>query len=179
MARRPLARVEELSERDEAEEGSISCSSDGSVTYAASLFFGIPAGSGNDPGRRQLLQLPGRNRSQARLILPTHTLLNPGALFPGEGVRRLMQPVMGPVFKTRAFQRCTAFGREKSAEAQTPPRKDFYQVLRNTWALGEGPRTSFLRGLLARRPWKVGVGKNQTRRTHSAALKPFLSLSRP
>jgi anaerobic selenocysteine-containing dehydrogenase/Fe-S-cluster-containing dehydrogenase component len=72
--------------------------------------------------------------SKAHLILPTHTPLESwGDWEPRQGVRSLMQPVMGPVFDTRHLGDILLSVGKKVVGPDPFYWKDFYEVLLYTW----------------------------------------------
>ena len=81
---------------------------------------------------------PDETSKLAHLIMPTHTFLESwGDYSPSPGTHGLMQAVMGPVFSTRPpGDILLSLGRSLEGE-KTFPEKDFYEVVRRSWALME------------------------------------------
>jgi molybdopterin-containing oxidoreductase family iron-sulfur binding subunit len=74
--------------------------------------------------------------SEAHLILPDHTFLESwGEYSPWEGVHGLMQPVMRPLFETKAFgDVLLSVARQMNGEmARNFPWPSFYDYLRENW----------------------------------------------
>jgi anaerobic selenocysteine-containing dehydrogenase/Fe-S-cluster-containing dehydrogenase component len=74
----------------------------------------------------------------AHLILPNHTFLESwGDYSPRSGVQGLMQPVMGPVFRTKALGDVLISLGRRTKGPEKFPWENFYQYLRRTW-FGKG-----------------------------------------
>ena len=77
---------------------------------------------------------PDESNRMAHLIMPTHTFLEEwGDYSPRKGVRGLLQPVMGPLFDTRATGDVLLSLGRRIRGAERFPEKDFYEVLRGSW----------------------------------------------
>jgi molybdopterin-containing oxidoreductase family iron-sulfur binding subunit len=81
---------------------------------------------------------PDESSQAAHLILPTHTFLESwGDYEPYEGVRSILQPVMGPMFDTRLMgEILLSLGRNLKG-AKSFAEKDFYEVMRRSWVPAE------------------------------------------
>jgi molybdopterin-containing oxidoreductase family iron-sulfur binding subunit len=77
---------------------------------------------------------PDETSTLASLVLPNHTFLESwGDYSPREGVSGLLQPVMGPVFKTRHLGDILISTGKKVMGPDRFPWKDYYQFLREYW----------------------------------------------
>ena len=82
---------------------------------------------------------PDETGELAHLILPTHTFLESwGDYSPRKSVEGLLQPVMGPMFDTRHLGDILISTGKKIAAENKFPWKNFYQMLRESWARKEG-----------------------------------------
>jgi len=72
----------------------------------------------------------------AHLVLPTHTAFESwGDFSPRNGIRGLMQPVMGPVFNTKPLGDIILAAGRDAGSAEKLPWSDFYSYLRDRWRL--------------------------------------------
>ena len=114
----PLAAIKELSERMKKKE--IDLLLLGQVNPVFNLPFSeeFRQGLNSVPLVVSFSSYPDETSTLAGLVLPNHTFLESwGDYSPREGVSGLMQPVMGPVFQTRAFRGSPYFLRQKGQGA--------------------------------------------------------------
>ncbi|MBI5440543.1 MAG: 4Fe-4S dicluster domain-containing protein [Deltaproteobacteria bacterium] len=91
---------------------------------------------------------PDETTAYAHLVLPTHTPLESwGDYSPQTGVTGLLQPVMGPVFRTRQLEDVLAAVAERAFRPNALPRKNAYQALRSAWAVGRAPESAWTEAL--------------------------------
>ena len=103
---------------------------------------------------------PDETSELAHFILPTHTFLESwGDYSPRKNVQGLLQPVMGPMFNTRHLGDILLSTGKKLAGEESFPWKNFYEMLRASWAQkkkGQGSDESFWEECLRRGgTWEV------------------------
>ncbi len=110
------------------------------VLYRANAVYGLPVSWGFEKALKTIplvisfSSFPDETTGLASLIMSASTFLESwGDYSPSANVTGLLQPAMGPLFKTRQLgDIILATGKGVAGQAKFPE-KDFYEVLRNTW----------------------------------------------
>ncbi len=110
------------------------------VLYRANPVYSLPASWGFEKALRKIplvisfSSFPDETTGLASLVMPANTFLESwGDYSPQANVTGLLQPAMGPLFKTRQLgDILLATGKGSAGQAKFPE-KDFYEVLRNAW----------------------------------------------